>query len=224
LQRRQQSRLYAALLMLMREPGQPSFTTRSYFVPPSEYGWAAWPQQFGAPLGPYAVIGSDTAGRFIRQFANGTIYVQLAQITDQMSFTFTLPTAANWSLRSTALGDANLPALIGPRTTGVTYRPALGTNGPDTFVYGAACDAPAPSLDCDQLAVFGVRVNSPAGGQLCGDGLVQPPEQCDFVLGIGANFGTYADGVGQCSAYDPQFTGGNLICTPGCTISTAGCD
>jgi hypothetical protein len=223
-QRRQQGPLYAALLMILREPGQATFTTRNFYEPPSEYEWATWPARFGAPLGPYTMVGAPTSGRFLRQFANGAIYVHLAQITDQMTFNFKFPPLPGvWTLRRPALAVSNLPALVTSIPPSVTYDPPTGTDGPDAFIYGAFCNGAPPSLDCAMLAVFGVRVNAPAPNPLCGNGILEPPEECDNVYGVGANFGTYGDGVGQCAAYSAVYLTGDLICTPQCTISTAGC-
>ncbi len=59
---------------------------------------------------------------------------------------------------------------------------------------------------------------------VCGDGIInQASEECD-----GINFGSYGDGINQCSLYDSQYQSGNLGCVPSgqageCTVSTTGC-
>jgi hypothetical protein len=217
------ARLYGVLAMLLREPGQAFFTVRSFYTPPSEYDWAAWPQYFGAPTGPFTVLDSPTSGRFQRSYQNGLMYASLAQITTQMHYVFHLPVGPlNWSLRRAPVASVNLPP-SGWGGTALNYQPPAGFTGSDSFIYGALCDGPPPSLNCHALAAFGIRVNGPIAQPFCGDGNLNPPEQCDFINGVGVNLGEFGDGVGQCSAYSAQYTSGNLSCNSNCTINTSGC-
>jgi beta propeller repeat protein/cysteine-rich repeat protein len=51
----------------------------------------------------------------------------------------------------------------------------------------------------------------------CGNGQIDSGEECD-----GSDFGEYGDGVGQCYAYDTQYSSGDLGCTS-CSVDTSAC-
>ena len=75
----------------------------------------------------------------------------------------------------------------------------------------AALNERAMSMEATADRLDGT-IQEPSLGNLCGNGVINPPEQCD---GVNLN--------GQSCATMPGFTSGTLSCTAACTFNTSSC-
>lgn len=76
--KRDQQRCLAAIVMMMRRPGDAMFVSRSFWQRPDD--WLDWPARLGAPLNEYQIVGNPPI--MTRSFQHGTMTLNLLESVD----------------------------------------------------------------------------------------------------------------------------------------------
>lgn len=160
--------LYAALAMMIYEPGDSLFLSKNYFweYNYTNYFWSDWSGRFGEPQEDrnFAVDGTRD-WTVSRQFANGKIFVRHRVVLHDTSLTFDLPDSNINNIYSVVLSPTT-GQLTPIDSDTFSYTPQASFSGSDAVVF--ASDYNANSQSYRNVIVVGINIANPVcGNYIC---------------------------------------------------------